>query len=158
MAMMLAKGAVQNGSSALICCRNVWRWQTVRGDGARLFSDHRRSAADNAELTHGGADVALDCSGNAAGACWHCNPLLTGGGWFTLVKRKSGIRGQRRSDAPSTADYWSWVTSLFHMEKCAHDLTDWNCGRVTPLPIASRWNRQVMPSADGERQMRESCD
>lgn len=41
------------------------------------------------------------------------------------MKPKSGIRGQRRSDAPSTADYRLWVTSLFHMEKCAHDLTDW---------------------------------
>ncbi len=155
---MLAKGRVQNGSSALICCRNVWRWQNSRGDGSRLFSNHRRSAADYRRLTHGGADVALDCSGNAAGRCWHCNPPLTGDGWFTLVKPESGIRGQRRSDAPSTADYRLLVTSLFHMEKCAHDLTDWKLCRVTPLPIASRWNRQVMPMRDGERQMRESCD
>ncbi|VFT68067.1 putative zinc-binding dehydrogenase [Escherichia coli] len=39
-----------------------------------------------AELTHGGADVALDCSGNAQVAYWRCNPLLTGDGWFTSGK------------------------------------------------------------------------
>lgn len=27
MAMMLAKGRGAKGSSALICCRNVWRWR-----------------------------------------------------------------------------------------------------------------------------------
>ncbi len=51
-------------------------------------------------------------------ACWHCNPLLTGGGWFTLVKPEKvefevsadPMHHQRRIIG-------SRVTSLFHMEK-----------------------------------------
>lgn len=59
-------------------------------------------------------------------AYWHCNPQLTGDAWFTLVKPEKVefevsadlMHHQRRIIG-------SWVTSLFHMEKCAHDLTDW---------------------------------
>ncbi|STJ10037.1 putative zinc-binding dehydrogenase [Escherichia coli] len=39
----------------------------------------------------------------------------------------------------------SWVTSLFHMEKCAHDLTDWKLWPRNAITLASRWNRQEMP-------------
>lgn len=39
-----------------------------------------------AELTHGGADLRSIVPVMPQVACWYCNPLLTGGGWFTLVK------------------------------------------------------------------------
>ncbi len=59
-------------------------------------------------------------------ACWHCNPLLTGGrvvyigetGKVEFEVSADLMHHQRRIIG-------SWVTSLFHMEKCAHDLTDW---------------------------------
>lgn len=46
-----------------------------------------------AELTHGGADVALDCSGNAAGRLLALQSTADWGEWFTLAKpEKSSSR------------------------------------------------------------------
>lgn len=79
-----------------------------------------------AELTHGGADVALDCSGNAAGrllalqstADWGRVVYIGETGKVEFEVSADLMHHQRRIIG-------SWVTSLFHMEKCAHDLTDW---------------------------------
>lgn len=79
-----------------------------------------------AELTHGGADVALDCSGNAAGrllalqstADWGRVVYIGETGKVEFEVSADLMHHQRRIIG-------SWVTSLFHMEKCAHDLTEW---------------------------------
>ncbi len=59
-----------------------------------------------AELTHGGADVALDCSGNAAGRLL---ALQSTADWGRVVyigeTGKVEFEVSADSDAPSTADY-----------------------------------------------------
>lgn len=79
-----------------------------------------------AELTCGGADVALDCSGNAAGrllalqstADWGRVVYIGETGKVEFEVSADLMHHQRRIIG-------SWVTSLYHMEKCARDLTDW---------------------------------
>ncbi len=78
------------------------------------------------ELTRGGADVALDCSGNAAGRLL---ALQGSGDWGRVVYL--GETGHVQFEV--SADlmhrqrriFGSWVTSLANMEKCCHDLEDW---------------------------------
>ncbi|MWP28230.1 alcohol dehydrogenase, partial [Escherichia coli] len=69
---------------------------------------------------------ALDCSGNAAGrllalqstADWGRVVYIGETGKVEFEVSADLMHHQRRIIG-------SWVTSLFHMEKCAHDLTDW---------------------------------
>ena len=85
-----------------------------------------KHAAIIADITRGGADVALDCSGNAAGrllalqstADWGRVVYIGETGKVEFEVSADLMHHQRRIIG-------SWVTSLFHMEKCANDLTDW---------------------------------
>lgn len=78
------------------------------------------------EHTKGGADVALDCSGNPQGRLL---ALQASADWGRVVY----IGETGKVEFSVSADLMhhqrriigSWVSSLFHMEKCAHDLTDW---------------------------------
>ncbi len=49
-------------------------------------------------------------------ACWHCNPPLTGDGWFTLVKPEVEFEVSADLMHHQRRIIGSWVTSLFHMK------------------------------------------
>lgn len=78
------------------------------------------------ELTHGGADVAIDCSGNPHG---RLSALQESADWGRVVY----IGETGKVEFEVSADllhrqrtlYGSWVTSLYNMEKCCVDLHDW---------------------------------
>jgi threonine dehydrogenase-like Zn-dependent dehydrogenase len=77
-------------------------------------------------LTRGGADVALDCSGNASGrllalqgsADWGRVVYLGETGIAQFEVSADLMHRQRKI-------FGSWVTSLANMQKCCEDLEDW---------------------------------
>jgi len=127
MAMMLAKG---RGAKRVIGVDMLpERLATAKQLGVMdngFLATTENLPARIAELTHGGADVALDCSGNAAGrllalqstADWGRVVYIGETGKVEFEVSADLMHHQRRIIG-------SWVTSLFHMEKCARDLTDW---------------------------------
>jgi 2-desacetyl-2-hydroxyethyl bacteriochlorophyllide A dehydrogenase len=78
-------------------------------------------------LTRGGADVALDCSGNSKGRLL---ALQGSGNWGRVVYLGETGTVQFEVSADLMHEqrriFGSWVTSLANMEKCCHDLHDWH--------------------------------
>jgi len=127
MAMMLAKG---RGAKRVIGVDvQPERLATAKKLG---LMDHGFLASGESlipsivELTRGGADVALDCSGNAQGRLL---ALQATADWGRVVY--IGETGKVEFEVSADLMHHqrqiigSWVTSLYNMEKCCGDLHDW---------------------------------
>jgi len=129
-AMMIARG---RGAKKIIGVD----LEQSRLDGATALGlmDHGLLVGDGTldsvrELTHGGANVALDCSGNSKGrllalqgsATWGRVVYLGETGTVEFQVSADLLHQQRRLIG-------SWVTSLANMEDCCHHLSDW---RLSP--------------------------
>ncbi len=126
MAMMLAKG---RGAKTVIGVDVIpERLATAKKLG---LMDHGFLTGDGVterirELTAGGANVTLDCSGNANGRLL---ALQASSDWGRVIY--IGETGKVEFEVSADLMHHqrriigSWVTSLYHMEKCCTDLHDW---------------------------------
>lgn len=137
---VLVVGLGPVGLAALMLARGRGAKLTIGVDreAARVETAHRLGLIDHgftagpdtlgaiAEATRGGANVALDCSGSAAGrllalqatATWGRAVMIGETGELTFRVSDDLMHRQRRIIG-------SWVTSLHNMDQCVEDLADW---------------------------------